>query len=98
MSDKFEISLLEAGSLMQRGMITLAANVGKVTAVITLVVSALVLFTDIGFADFGTESFISTLAVMLISSYLMYFSIQLVLFVLFLLLVCYLCLCFQFYD
>ena len=76
MADKFEASLLEAGRIMQRGMITLAANVGKVTAVITLVVSALVLFTDIGFADFGTESFTSTLAVMLISSYLMYFSMS----------------------
>ncbi len=76
MADKFEASLLEAGRLMQRGMITLAANVGKVTAIITLAVSALVLFTDIGFADFGTESFSSTLAVMLISSYLMYFSMS----------------------
>lgn len=76
MSDKFEASLLEAGRIMQRGMVTLAANVGKVTAIITLVVSALVLFTDISFADFGTESFTSTLAVMLISSYLMYFSMS----------------------
>ena len=55
MADKFEFSLLEAGRAMQRGMITLAANVGKVTALITLVVTALVLFTDIGFADFGTD-------------------------------------------
>lgn len=76
MTDKFEASLLEAGRLMQRGMITLAANVGKVTAIITLVVSALVLFTDIRFADFGTESFTSRLAIMLISSYLMYFSMS----------------------
>ena len=76
MADKFEFSLLEAGRTMQKGMITLAANVGKVTAIITLVVSALVLFTDVSFADFGAESFTSTLAVMLISSYLMYFSMS----------------------
>lgn len=76
MADKFEASLLEAGRTMQRGVITLAANVGKVTAIITLVVSALVLFTDIGFADFHTESFTSTLAVMLVASYLMYFSMS----------------------
>ena len=76
MADKFELSLLEAGRAMQKGMLTLAANVGKVTAAITLVVSALVLFTDVSFADFGAESFTSTLAVMLISSYLMYFSMS----------------------
>ena len=76
MADKFEISLLEAGRAMQKGMLTLAANVGKVTAAITLVVSALVLFTDVSFADFGAESFTSTLAVMLISSYVMYFSMS----------------------
>ena len=76
MTDKFELSLLEAGSAMKRTMITLAANIGRVTAIITLVVSALVLFTDISFADFGTESFTSTLAVMLVASYVMYFSMS----------------------
>lgn len=76
MKDEFEISLLESGELMKRGVKALAENVGKIIAVITIMVSALVLFTDIGFTDFGTESFTSTLAVMLLASYLMYFSMS----------------------
>lgn len=76
MKDGFELSLLESGELMKRGIAALAENVGKIIAAITLIVSALVLFTDIGFADFGTESFTSTLAVMLLASYLMYFSMS----------------------
>ena len=52
----------------------LAGNIGRVIAVMTVLISALVLFTDIGFQDFGTESFTSTLAVMLLASYVMYFS------------------------
>ena len=74
MKDKFELSLLESGEIMRRGTVWLINNVGRIVATITLIISALVLFTDIKMADFGAESFTTTLAVMLISSYLMYFS------------------------
>ena len=76
MKDKFEISLLESGEIMNRGAMMLVNNVGRIVAAITLIISALVLFTDIRLADFGTESFSSTLAVMLISSFMMYFSMN----------------------
>lgn len=74
MKDKFELSLLESGEIMNRSARMLINNVGRIVAAITLIISALVLFTDIRLADFGAESFSSTLAVMLTSSYLMYFS------------------------
>ena len=74
MKDKFELSLLESGKIINRGTLILINNVGRIVAIITLIISALVLFTDIKLADFSTESFSSTLAVMLISSYMMYFS------------------------
>ncbi len=74
MKDKFELSLLESGEIMRRGTALLINNVGRIVASITLIVSALVLFTDIKMADFSTESFTTTLLIMLISSYLMYFS------------------------
>ena len=76
MNDKFESSLLESGELMKRGTMAIVNNAGRVVAIITVIISALVLFTDIKFADFGAESFTSTLAIMLISSYLMYFSMS----------------------
>ena len=76
MKDKFEISLLESGELMKRGAKVLVANVGRVVAVITVIVSALALFTDISFQNFKTESFTSTLLIMLAASYIMYFSMS----------------------
>lgn len=76
MKDSFERSLLEAGSSMKKGYKLLAENAGKATALITLLICALVLFTDIGFSDFKAESFTGTLAVMLFSSYLIYFSMN----------------------
>ncbi len=76
MKDKFEISLLESGELLKKGAAALINNIGRSVAVITLVVAALVLFTDISFADFNAESFTSTMAIMLMASYLMYFSLE----------------------
>ena len=76
MKDKFEISLLESGELLKRGAASLLNNIGRTVAVITLIVTSLVLFTDISFANFNTESFTSTMAVMLMASYLMYFSLE----------------------
>lgn len=76
MKTDFERSLLESGELIRSSISALAGNIGRVIAVITLFISALVLFTDIGFRDFGTESFTSTLAVMLLASYVMYFSMS----------------------
>lgn len=76
MKNDFEISLLESGNLIKRGCGMLVCNVGKTVAVITLVVTSLVLFTDIGFTEFTSEGFTSTMAVMLLASYLMYFSME----------------------
>ena len=49
---------------------------GKVIAAITLVVSALVTFTNISFSTALTESFTAEMLIMLLSSYLMYFSME----------------------
>lgn len=49
---------------------------GKVIAAITLTVAALVTFTDAALSGMGAERFTTTLTVMLISSYLMYFSLE----------------------
>ena len=76
MKEKFDPSLLDAGTLIKRGYGAVIANVGKITAVITVIVCALVLFTDITFSNFGTRTFTSTLFVMLLASYLMYFSME----------------------
>ncbi|MBR5242315.1 MAG: hypothetical protein IKV20_04165, partial [Clostridia bacterium] len=76
MKDKFEISLLESGEFVKKGATALINNAGRAIAVITLVISALILFTDIGFSGFYAKTFTSTLTVTLIASYLMYFSME----------------------
>lgn len=68
--------LLELGGMVKSGYSALIANAGKIIAVITLVIAVLVTFTDMTFSDLGGESFTTTLAVMLLSSYLMYFSLE----------------------
>ena len=72
----FEVSLLESGEFIKRGLSSIANNVGKAVALITLLVACLVTFTEVGFCEFGTESFTSTLILMLTASYLMYFSLE----------------------
>ena len=76
MSDEFDISLLNYGSILKKGYSKLIANLGKTVAVITLIVSAIISFADIGFSDIHAESFTTTLVMMLIASYVMYFSLE----------------------
>jgi len=76
MKSSFDEGLLTSGELMKRGYSLLAENVGKTVAIITGIVAVLVTFTEVGFLDVNTESFTSTLILMLIASYLMYFSLE----------------------
>lgn len=76
MKDSFESSLLESGKIIQSTAAAIINNTAKIVAFITVIISALVLFTDLKFVDFSAESFSSTLAVMLIASYLIYFSMS----------------------
>ena len=76
MKDKFEATLLESADVFKKGFLYVGENIGRAIATITLIVSALVLFTDISFRDFGLKGFTSTMLVMLLASYLMYFSME----------------------
>lgn len=76
MKDGLDLGLVSSSSLVKRGYSFLIANVGKTVALITLAVSALVLFTEISFSELSSESFTGTLVMMLIASYVMYFSLE----------------------
>ena len=58
------------------GIAAFLENSGKIIAAITLVVSALVTFTNVSFSAAFTESFTCQMLIMLLSSYLMYFSME----------------------
>lgn len=76
MTEGFDTALLGSGSFLKKGYSALIANVGKAVAVITLAVTVLVSFTDVGFSGISAETFTSTLVMMLIASYVMYFSLE----------------------
>lgn len=76
MKDGFDIGIVSSGELVKKGYSFLIANVGKTVAIITLAVAALVSFTEISFSELSSESFTSTLVMMLIASYVMYFSLE----------------------
>ena len=74
--EEFESGLLEYGATMKRGYGYLIGNTGKIIAAITAVIAVLVTFTDITFFGIGGVEFTSTLAVLLLSSYVIYFSLE----------------------
>ena len=71
-----EATILDTGGTLKKKYTALISNVGKAVALITLTVAALVTFTDIGFGSPTAESFSSSLVVMLIASYVIYFSLE----------------------
>ena len=76
MSNGLDIGIVSSSALMKKGYSFIIANVGKTVAAITLAITALVSFTEISFSSLTSESFTSTLMLMLISSYVMYFSLE----------------------
>lgn len=76
MKDKFDSAVLDSGDFMRRAGLALVNNAGRAIAVITLVVAALVTFTDLSFEGFGAKNFTALVVIMLLSSYLIYFSME----------------------
>ena len=76
MNDGLDLGIINSGALVKKGYSVLIANLGKAVALITLLVTALVSFTEVSFLDFGSTDFTSTLIMMLIASYVMYFSLE----------------------
>ncbi len=74
--NEFDSRLLEQGSLFKQGYAALAANLSKVIAVITAAVAVLVTFTEVSFASFGAYDVTTTLVVLLIAAYVIYFSLE----------------------
>ncbi len=76
MKEGLDVTLVNTDAFLKRGYSFLASNAGKTIALITLIVAALVSFTDIAFSGISAEGFTSTLAMLLIASYIMYFSLE----------------------
>ena len=76
MKNSFEDSLLSSGRMMRRGLNNLAENGGKTVALIAAVIAVLVTFTEIGFYGFETKTLTANVMLILIASYVIYFSLE----------------------
>jgi hypothetical protein len=76
MNNDSEKGFVAVGEFMKSGASFAIGNGGKIIAAITLIVATLTTFTNITFTDISGEAFTISLMVMLLSSYLMYFSLE----------------------
>ncbi len=72
----FDKDLLDVGGICSRTKSYLLSNGGKIIAGVTLAVAVVVMFTDITFSSFSSYEFFTTLLLMLLASYLMFFSLE----------------------
>ena len=72
---EFDETLLGAGELLRSGKETLAGNVGKAVAFLTVAVAAIVTFTDVTFSGFDAD-FSCRLVVFWLAASVMFFSLE----------------------
>lgn len=72
----FDLSLLSSPLLTGNGLIGLIGSSGWAVAAIALFIAALVTFTEVGFVGGINENVTGTVIVLLITSYLIYFSME----------------------
>lgn len=75
MKNDFDSLIAGGTQVMRRGASYMLQNLGKAVALITALVTALVIFTEVSFSGFGARDLTSTLIAVLISSYVIYFSL-----------------------
>ena len=76
MKDAFDNQILDTGRALKRGYSFLLENAGKTVALITGLIVTLVTFTEVGIVGVGTAEYTTTLVLMLIASYIIYFSLE----------------------
>lgn len=76
MKDRIDISLLNGDDAVKRSLSFIANNAGRVVAVLTFIFASLIIFTDVTLCDFSLKSFGVLLLLMIIASYIIYFSME----------------------
>ncbi|MBQ9071003.1 MAG: hypothetical protein IJY23_06640 [Clostridia bacterium] len=73
---QIEDSILDSGEMVKKAGRALIENMGKIIALAVSLIMIAVTFTDISFSSVFTESFASSLLLLLTSSYIIYFSLE----------------------
>ena len=72
----FEHALLSGVDTVKRGYSALIKNCGKMVAALTALIVILVTFTEIGFYEIGAKELTANLLLILVASYVIYFSLE----------------------
>lgn len=72
----FERSLLISGEVMRTGYSALVKNCGKIIAALTALIVLLVTFTEVGFYEIGAKELTANVVLVLVASYIIYFSLE----------------------
>ena len=72
----FDDALLDSSELIKKASQAIIYNMGKIIAVFVFVIMLAVTFTEVSFLGFFTESFASSLLLLVTSSYVIYFSLE----------------------
>ncbi len=73
---RLEDGIIGADALARRGGAAIIKNTGKLIAVLTILVAVLLTFTDVTLGGIAENEMTGTLVMMLIATYLMYFSLE----------------------
>ena len=76
MSKDFDTDLLSLNRRIRDGYAYLISNLSKIIAIVTMIVAGMLVFTDIEFLGFDSKELTTTLLLILISSYVVYFSLE----------------------
>lgn len=74
--NRFDDTLLETGRVLDRGFREIGENMSKAIAIITAIIAAALTFTEIALPEVATTELTTEVCVMLISSYIIYFSLE----------------------
>ncbi len=76
MNKDFDTDLIGMNEKIKGGYAYLISNLSKIIALITALVTAVLVFTDIAFLGIDSKELTTSLILILISSYVMYFSLE----------------------
>ncbi len=74
--NRFETSLLDTGRALDRGFREISENMSKAIAIITAIIAAALTFTEIALPEVATAELTTEVCVMLVSSYIIFFSLE----------------------
>lgn len=76
MNKDFDTEIIDLGDRIKGGYSYLISNFSKIVAVVTAAIACMLVFTDVTFLGINSKELTTSLLLILVSSYLMYFSLE----------------------